>query len=105
MALKDNITITLEELKNYLKVENTEDDSLINDLLESACEAAENFMGQDFTGETVPKTVIKWIKKRIAKDYEIRTEGMVKQRLGDESIEIVREDYSDLTPYRINPGF
>jgi len=104
VALKDNITITLEELKNYLKVEHTEDDNLISSLLESACEDAENYMGQDFEGETVPKTVEKWIMKRVAKDYEFRTEGMEKQRLGDESIEVEREDYSDITPYRILPG-
>lgn len=105
MSLKDNISITVEELKKYLKVENSEDDDLIEELLDSACEAAENFMNRDFSGEEVPRTVVKWIKKRIARDYEFRAEGMLRQRLGDESMEIEGEDYSDLIPYRINPGF
>ena len=101
--LRENVSLTLTEIKDYLKIEYDEDDSLLEMLLDGACEAAENYMNRDFYGEIVPATVEKWILKRIARDYEARIEGETEERLGDESMRFA-EDFSDIAPYRLFPG-
>ncbi len=102
--LRDNVSLTLTEIKNYLKIEYDDDDDLLETLLDGACEAAENYMNRDFEDEIIPAGVEKWILKRIARDYEARVEGITRQKLGDEELDF-GEDYSDLTQYKIFVGF
>ena len=104
MGLYENSRLEVEEVKKYLKVEEVYDDDLIISLIKSACELAEEFIGTDFTGSTVPEVVKTWIKKKVARDYQDRVNGTVSEKLGDYSVSYEEVDYSDLYSYRILPG-
>ena len=104
MSLYENAMLEVEEVKKYLKVEEVYDDDLIISLTKSACELAEEFLGTDFTGSTVPEAVKTWIKKKVARDYQDRVSGVASERLGDYSVGYEEVDYSDLYFYRKLPG-
>ena len=104
MSLYENSKLEVEEVKKYLKVEETDDDDLIISLTKSACELAEKFLGTSFTSDAVPEAVRTWIKKKVARDYQDRVSGVASERLGDYSVSYKEVDYSDLYFYRKLPG-
>ena len=109
MSLYDYNDITVEEMKNELKISLlvTEDDTLIEDLIKGAFDDAEGFLNTDFAStEIIPASVRKWIKKRICRDYEQRTSGVKSEKLGSQSItyEDDEDEFKGLRFYRKNPG-
>lgn len=96
--------ITLQEIKSYLKVENDEDDTLINNLIIAAKEHCKVFLGrpideEEMTDEnrwTVPETVRIAIYMLVAHWYENR--GVMADKL---SGEIAYSVSALLWPYRL----
>lgn len=79
MSLK--ITMTLEEMKLFLRVENDLEDALIQNLKKTASNEAERFLNTDFsttdeTGNVIeneaPDEVKQWVLNRMAQLYENR---------------------------------
>lgn len=95
--------ITLEEIKNYLKVEHNEDDALIDSMILAAVKHCEAFLGrplseQNMTQEemwTVPETVKLAVLMLVAHWYENR--GVV---LNKTTGEIAYSVSALLWPYR-----
>ncbi|MDD3092381.1 MAG: head-tail connector protein [Methanoregulaceae archaeon] len=109
-AVYDRLTITLTEMKNYLRVSHEEDDELITDLVNSAKEDADNYLNnpfEDADGEEldIPSTVKRWVMGRVARMYERRIEGLSSEGIsGLNTIAWGKEEYSGIQQYRINPG-
>ena len=109
MSLYDYNIITVAEMKNELKIESsvTTDDTLVGDLIEEACDSAEQFLNTDFAStEVIPASVNRWIKKRVCRDYEQRPAGVATEKTGSQ-LTVYEEDedpYKGLWQYRQNPG-
>jgi len=109
MSLYDYNDITVEEMKNELKISAsiTEDDDLIESEIKAACNSAEQFLNTDFKStEIIPASVREWIKKRVCRLYENRTPGVQSEKLGSQSVayDEGEDEYKGLWPYRSNPG-
>jgi hypothetical protein len=118
MALKDRLTINTTAARQYLHVDDPEEDALIEPMIEASIEQAEKYIGHDFTHtdengdlveETVPMTVHIAVLRTLAGLYEWRDEETASERLGDETrqraaTEIPHSARSLLFPYRKNPG-
>lgn len=108
--LKDNVSLTVDFVKNYLRVEHDKDDDFIRKLINGACEKAERFMNNSFDVGNVPAAVEGWILKKVGKDYEKRTTGLSGESIGGLSSgystpEEVAEMENELLPYRVFVGF
>lgn len=96
--------ITLQEVKNYLKVENNDDDNLINSLLTAAIQYCEVFLGRPINEEKmtdenrweVPEMIKIAILMLIAHWYENR--GVIGDKLTGE---IAYSVSALLWPYRL----
>ena len=104
--LKDNINITVDIAKNFLKVDADmkDDDDLIHKMLDGASNRAQRFMNNEFTSGEVPADVELWILKRVARTYERRTEGLSSEGVSDISHFYGLEEFDDLLPYRVFVG-
>lgn len=108
MSLKDNITLTLEEVKNFLKVEQNEDNSLIEKLISGAASKAEEVTNRDFgeVGDEDDLDAIEvWILQRVARVYQRRIEGLSSEGVLGVSVNYGVEELNDLMLYREEPGF
>ena len=107
MSLKDNITLTLEEVKNFLKVENDEDNDLIQRLVNGAASKAEEVTNRDFSkeGDEDDLDAIEvWIMQRVARVYQRRIEGLSSEGVLGVSTNYGKEELNDLMLYREEPG-
>lgn len=103
--LKDNITFTLKDVKNFLKVEHDKDDNLITGLINGACDDAQSFLHKGYTGSDIPDAVNTWLKKTIARHYEQRVRGLKNSKYGDESVNFDEEDpYKSIRIYQKKVG-
>lgn len=104
--LKDNINITVETAKIWLKVNpsDTDDDEFIHKLLDGAANRAQRFMNNEFTKGEVPADVEIWILKKVARDYEKRINGLVSEAVSDINKTFGQEEFDDLLPYRVFVG-
>lgn len=116
----DRISITLPEAKDYLRVSGSEDDALIQVLIDASREQAERFLCHDFTYEKVdpvtgavtivedpvPASIKLGCLLCIGRWYEYRRDGVQSERLGDESVtwEPPEEAKRIWRPYRKWPG-
>ncbi len=108
-AVKDRLTVTLVEMKNYLRVSHSEDDAFITDLIVAAKEDADNYLNNPFEdGEEeldIPMTIKRWVMGRVARMYERRVEGVSSESISSlNSVSWGKEEYSAIAQYRINPG-
>lgn len=106
MSLKENITITAEDAKNFLRVDHDEDDGLIQKMIDGAANTAEKFLNRDFDDDEdgVPDDIELWIMMRVARNYERRMEGLKAEGLSHQRTDWGEEDFSGLIPYRKTPG-
>ena len=76
--------ISLSELKNHLRVSDTDDDGLILTLAAAAiCEGSgkTNFdWNTEYTPETLPEALKIWVFMRVAGLYEVRSDVQVSSR-------------------------
>jgi uncharacterized phage protein (predicted DNA packaging) len=111
MSLIAKISISLDEAKNYLRVDHEEDDWLIEKQLEAACDQAEDFIGHDFPErvDNIPANAEIAVMRILASLYENRDDETVNVSLGDESKNrggsVERTATKMLSVYRVNPGF
>lgn len=109
-AIRDRLDLGLEEVKKYLRVDDDHDDVLIEALIESTKEFADEFCNNPFTKadgdeQPIPAAIKVWCLKRIARNYERRAEGMAyDQAIGAGSISWGDPEYAELWPYRRLPG-
>lgn len=109
MSLYDYNDITVEEMKNELKIPESvsEDNTTIENEIKAACNSAEQFLNTDFAAtETIPASVREWIKKRVCRLYENRVPGVASEKIGSQSVEYKEDEdeYKGLWHYRKNPG-
>lgn len=93
-AVQDRLNLTPAEALHYLRVDDTEDEALVTDLLEGAKASADAFLNNPFTDADgndlpIPAAVKSWVLRRVAMLYEQRIEGA----RGDEVHSLGRVDY------------
>lgn len=110
-AVKDRLTLTLNEVKGWLRVDDTADDALLLALVDAAKEAADAYLDNPFTDADgnplpIPAAVRVWVLERVARLYQQRVEGLASESLsGVGGVTYGPEDYALLWPYRKFPGF
>lgn len=109
MSLYDYNDITVEEMKNELKIPESvsEDNTTIENEIKAACNSAEQFLNTDFAAtEIIPASVREWIKKRVCRLYENRVPGVASEKIGSQQVEYKEDEdeYKGLWHYRKNPG-
>lgn len=99
------ITITVEEVQNYLRINNKEDEDLIEDLIESASNRVVSFLNNNFEGEKIPIALKNAVIKIVAIEYENRSSyssnASGTQILGSE---LINDELKKLYMYRKVPG-
>lgn len=116
-AVRDRLTVTVEDAKHFLRVDGSEDDQLIMELVDSAKASADAFLNNPFTDSTgadlpIPDDVRLWVLRRVAFAYENRVESLVIDNVagvgsaeyGGRLQQATTLDYSLIRPYRLNPG-
>lgn len=117
-AVQDRLVVTLEEAKNYLRVDHDEDDSLIETLVSAAKASADAFLNNPFPTSGpyesgIPAPVKVWVLRRVAATYENRLEGARSDDvhgLGRIDYGALRgdmggsADFSIIRSFRLNPG-
>ena len=73
--------LTLQSAKEFIRVLNDEDDSLIQDLIKTAVHDVCDYCNNDFK-ESVPPPINHWLKVRVATLYEYREEFIVGTIIG-----------------------
>ncbi len=104
MALKDRITLTVDEVKLFLHIDHDAEDIVLQRMLAGAANAAEQYLNHDFGDKPVPEEVELWIINRVARQYKRRGEGLRQEGFEGETKTWGAEEYRDLWPYRKNPG-
>jgi len=115
-AIYDNLEISLEQAKNYLRLAveehadgdpsilETLDDALIEMLIKAAKRKADNFCQRElneYPGEKIPEDVASWVLSIVARKYIQRMSGVASdQESGFGGISWKEEDFADLWPYR-----
>ena len=92
MGLADINDISVEEVKNYLRLNSDfdDDDDLLENLVLSAIGEVESYTGSDFDEyDEMPADVRVWILKKVAKDYFVREAGK-----SSESVSGISEGFS-----------
>lgn len=109
MALADVLFITVDEMKNYLRIRyQSNDDELIQDLIDSAIDIAEEHMNRPWVvGDVVPSPIKLACKKMIASWYEHRDDETRLERIGDTTTHRDKVPWTAeriLDKYRLNSG-
>ena len=76
MALKDKMTLTIEEVKLFLHIDHDAEDVVLQRMLSAAANAAERYLNHDFGDDPVPEEVEIWIMNRVARQFQRRGEGL-----------------------------
>ena len=113
----DRIVVSVEEMKSYLRIDNDLDNAMIQDLIISAKEQADNYMQNDFTtinettGELVltpiPLSVYRAIKGLVAYWYYNREDFVQNENAGTyqkgKAKDVPMNFYDTLWAYRKEP--
>ena len=114
--MENRINVSLDEVKSFLRIKSTDEDELLQALLDTAKEHIWNFLNNDFTetdsetGEVtyqdIPRTVEHAVKMLVAYLYEKRTPGIESEKTGELSVKwnLPVEIQYLLAPYRRIPG-
>lgn len=92
-AVFDRLLIGLPETKNYLRVEHTEDDALISDLIDVAKEQIDAFLQNDFIDTEgnaigIPLSIKIAAFKMVASWYEARRDDVTNENAGGHSVAV-----------------
>jgi hypothetical protein len=120
VALAERVQITTVQARRFLRVDDTEDDALIEPMIEAAIEDVEGLIGHDFTRvdpdtntiieDPVPAKITVAALRMLGSLYEWRDSSTEQERLGDEAKtrrppeEERGELLGYLYQYRKNPG-
>lgn len=112
MPLTDRLEIDVTKTKEYLKIEYTEDDSLLSDLIKVAKEQVILFVNNDFTGLDengelvdlpIPFSLNLAVYQMVGAWFETRSVGVTSKNVGGITYQLGQipiETYSLLYPYR-----
>lgn len=104
MALKDRMTLTLDEVKLFLHIDHDAEDVVLQRMLAGAANAAEQYLNHDFGDDPVPEEVEIWVLNRVARQFQRRGEGLHHESFEGHIQIWDAEEYRDLWPYRKLPG-
>lgn len=104
MALKDRMTLTLDEVKLFLHIDHDAEDVVLQRMLSAAANAAEQYLNHDFGDDPVPEEVEIWVLNRVARQFQRRGEGLHHESFEGHIQIWDAEEYRDLWPYRKLPG-
>ena len=110
-AVRDRLTVTLDEAKTWLRIDDDADDALLVALIDAAKEAADAYLNNPFTDAEgnplpIPAAVKVWVLERVARLYERRAEAIASESVsGAGNVAWGPEEYALLWPYRKVPGF
>jgi len=111
MLLIHNLSIDLDFVKNYIKVNLTDhdEDDIIQKMIDDAANDAEIFINRTYAAGAVPAGIETWILRCVARAYEKRGAGMSRQSVGSVTAEYSEEEWQKekenaLYNYRITPG-
>lgn len=101
----------LARVKNYLRIDHSEEDTLIRTLIDAAKDEADSYLGNDFQDEDgndldIPRPVASWVLGRVARGFEFRTGGLRQMQTSGVGSWTLSQgtDYSQLDLYRLLPG-
>ncbi|HEX7002363.1 MAG TPA: head-tail connector protein [Trueperaceae bacterium] len=117
-AVQTRLAVTTDEAKAYLRVDGSDEDTLIEGLVKAAKAAADAFLNnpfQDAAGadQAIPDDVRIWVLRRVAFLYEQRVENVRADELQGVGVTDYGRaisdrggslDYALIRPYRLNPG-
>jgi hypothetical protein len=109
-AIKERIDLDLDTVKSYLFIDTDHEDAVLEILLKSALEVADQYCNNDFIEHgrelPIPEDIRLWVLQRISRDYHRRSEGKSQEQTsGLGSTTWGEQEFEALQPYRINPGF
>lgn len=109
-----HLTLTIAELRDYLRINGTEDDVLLATLLDAAKAEADDYCNNDFGypanddggySGAIPANVKLWVMQRVARNYENRPNGLTASSLtGLGSVSWGPVDWTLLERLRLSPG-
>lgn len=117
-AVTDRLNVTLADAKLHLRVDHNDEDTLIQDFIDSAKASADRYLNNPFTdrdGSPLPMPIVikTWVLRRVTFLYEQRVENLRADtvpgagtidygaRTGDAAGSV---DYALIQPWRLNPG-
>jgi hypothetical protein len=117
-AVQTRLVVTIDEARTYLRVDHTDEDELIEQLVDAAKSSADAYLNNQFEDsegnpKPIPMAIKAWVLKRAANLFENRLEGAkVDEMAGLGSVDYGRRaedlnttaDYSLIKPFRLNPG-
>lgn len=111
MALADAISITLDDVKRYLKLdeEDTDEDNELIMMIDAAIDRADRYINKDWnSSDIVPEGIRLACMAMISSWYEHRDDSTSETDLGDYRVKLSKEIPGDmcdrLMVYRILPG-
>lgn len=110
-AVTDRLDLTVSDVKDYLKVSGNAEDSVIEILLESAKEAADEYLNNPFTASSgedlpIPNAVSLWCLQWCGRNYTRRSLGITSEDVDDlGQIDWGDPDHKPIVRFRIVPGF
>lgn len=103
-----DLDLTVDEMKNYLRINNDEDELLLLDLIESAKEEIGVYINRDYkTLEGIQLPIPTRLKTVAMQIVAIRYENRTTIRHGNMSssvAEMIKEELQSLSSYRRTPG-
>lgn len=110
-AVVDRLSLTLSEVKEYLKVDGNSEDVTLATLLAAAKDAADLYLNNDFVDSTgdpldIPAVVKLWVLQYCGRFYEARSSGLKESDVTDLGVSTWGDlDFGPLRKYRKYPGF
>lgn len=109
-AIRERLDLDLDTVKAYLFIDTKHEDTVLEILLNSALEVADQYCNNPFIENgrelPIPEDVKLWVLQRISRDYHRRSEGKSQEQTsGLGSTTWGEEEFKALHPYRKYPGF
>mgnify|MGYP006294358125 FL=1 len=86
MSISDQITLTLQEVKDYLRVDYDDDDTILERFISTAKSRASKLINRDEISDDDVPLVETACLKMIASWYEYRDDSTVQQKVESESL-------------------
>lgn len=95
------LNLNVEDVQNYLRINDNEDQYLLQDLIDGAIEDVNNFVNTEY--KATPSKFTTVALRIVAIRYENRT-TLVHNRIGPSIGDLIQEELKGLSSYRKEPG-
>ncbi len=112
--IEERLTLELAQVKTFLRVDGSEEDDTIGDMITAAKQKADEYCNNYFTDDglidgdpqDIPIAIKLWCMSAIGRMYELRPNGLTTEYSKDLSQNVWGQiDYSPIFQYRMEPGF